>query len=317
MDKKLERQLSNYCSNPPKLLKKPLSKSEPIAYISSPSLGDVLISLVTVNNLIRNGYQVYVYSDFAYALRDWFPTMQIYPFLSLEEQKKLAKYSTVLHMHERPISLALATWHPHSVVLFHRPLFQFLLSEVEMQVIVCQYQLGLSDVVRDNNMQPLPGLVAHKYKNRVMIHPTSSDLLKNWPLQKFMQLMHALQARGYIPSFIMTEKERDEWIKIINDEFPIVSFSSLSKVAAYLYESGYFIGNDSGIGHLASNVKLPTVSITIRRSPAVQWRPAWAPGEVVMPPSWLNPRPIREKFWKQFTSVKRVLAGFDRLVAKT
>lgn len=256
-NKKLERQLSNYCSNPPKLLKKPLNKNEPIAYISSPALGDTLISLVTVNNLIRNGYQVDVYGDFAYALRDWFPTMQVYPFLPLVEQKKLAKYSTVLHMHERAISLVLATWHPHSVVLFHRPLFQFLLSEVEMQMIVCQYQLGLSGVVRDNNMQPLPGLVVRKYKDRVVIHPTSSSSLRNWPSQKFMQLARILQARDYMSHFIMTEKERDEWAKIVNNEFPVASFSSLSEVAAYLYESGYFIGSDSGIGHLASNVKLP------------------------------------------------------------
>ncbi len=62
---------------------------------------------------------------------------------------------------------------------------------------------------------------------------------------------------------------------------------------------------------------LPTVSIILRKGLAVHWRPTWAPGEIVMPPVWLNPRLIREKFWKQCTSVKRVLAGFDRLVAKT
>ncbi|CAL7964213.1 conserved hypothetical protein [Gammaproteobacteria bacterium] len=316
-DRKLQRQLRSYCASPPQLLKKPLNKSEPIAYISSPALGDTLISLVTVNNLIRNGYQVDVYGDFVYALRDWFPTMQIYPFFPLEEQKKLAKYTTVLHMHERALSHALAAWHPHSIVLFHEPLFKFLLSEVDMQLVVCQYQLGLSDVVRYNNMQPLLGMVAHKYKDRVMLHPTSSSLLRNWPSQKFMQLAQILKTLGYIPHFIVAGNERNEWTKIVNNEFPISSFASLSAVAICLYESGYFIGNDSGIGHLASNVGLPTVSIIIRQGLAKHWRPSWSPGEVVMPPFWLNPRSIREKFWKQCITVKRVLAGFDRLVTKT
>lgn len=315
-DKKLQHQLRSYCANPPKLLRHPLNKNEPIAYISSPALGDTLISLVTVNNLIRNGYHVDVYGDFAYALRTWFPTIRIYPFFPLAEQKRLAKYTTVLHMHERLLSHALVTWHPHSIVLFHEPLFKFLLSEVEMQVIVCQYQLGLLDVVRDNNMQPPSGIVAHKYQDRVMIHPTSSSLLKNWSPQKFMQLARILETCGYTPNFIVTEGERGEWIKIVNNEFQISSFTSLHEVAVYLYESGYFIGNDSGIGHLASNVGLPTVSLIIRQSTAKHWRPAWAPSEVVLPPFWLNPKPIREKFWKQCTSVKRVLRGFDRLVAR-
>ncbi len=316
-DNKLQRQLREYCANPPQLLKRPLSKSESIAYISSPALGDTLIGLVTVNNLIRNGYQIDVYGDFAYALRDWFPAMQIYPFFSLEEQKRLAKYTTVLHMHERELSHALAAWHPHSIVLFHEPLFKFLLSEVDMQVIVCQYQLGLSDVVRHNNMRPPLNTVAHKYKDRVIIHPTSSSLLRNWPPQKFMQLASNLKLLGYMPHFIVAGSERNEWANIINNEFSLLSFASLNAVAICLYESGYFIGNDSGIGHLASNVGLPTVSIIIRQGLAKHWKPSWSHGEVVMPPFWLNPRSIREKFWKQCLSVKMVLAGFDRLVTKT
>lgn len=315
-NKKLQCQLQGYCANPPKLLKRPLDKNESIAYISSPALGDTLISLVTVNNLIRNGYQVDVYGDFAYALRDWFPTMKIYPFFSLEEQRKLANYSTVLHMHERALSQALSAWHPHSIVLFHNPLFRFLMLEVDMQVLTCQYQLGLSNVVRDNNMQPLPELIVHKHKDRIVIHPTSASVLRNWPPQKFIKLARILRDRGYTPAFIIENHERDGWIKIINHEFPIPNSNSLSEVASCFYESGYFIGNDSGLGHLASSINLPTVSIFLRQGLAKHWQPSWAPSEIVLPPFWLNPRLIREKFWKQCTSVKKVLASFNRLVAK-
>ncbi len=319
-NKKTQKQLRNYYAKPPQLLKKPLEKNEPIAYISSPNLGDTLIGLVTVNNLLRNGFNVDVFSDYAYSLRDWFPSMSIFPSISLEEQKKLEKYHTVLHMHERPISQAIESWHPHSIVFHHEPLFRLLMSEVDLQLIVCQVQLGLKDLVRNNNIQPPVGLVPHKYQQRVMLHPTSSDILKNWPAKKFVKLAKILQQRGFEPQFIVAPNERAEWEQIIyeNESFEkniLPKFATLSDVAAALYESKCFIGNDSGIGHLASNVGLPTISIMIRKNMAIHWRPTFSPGEIILPPFWLTPRFIREKFWKRCTSVNKVLKMFDKITS--
>lgn len=36
------------------------------------------------------------------------------------------------------------------------------------------------------------------------------------------------------------------------DAFLIPHFSNVRELAAYLYESGYIIGSDSGVGHLAA-----------------------------------------------------------------
>lgn len=83
--------------------------------------------------------------------------------------------------------------------------------------------------------------------------------------------------------------------------------SSLDKVANHIYESGWFIGNDSGLGHLASNLGLNTITLAIRPNLAKQWRPNWMPGIVILPPSWLVTRPLKERFWKNFISVRRVL----------
>jgi ADP-heptose:LPS heptosyltransferase len=319
VNKKTQKQLEEYLAKPPRLLKRPLDKNELIAYINSPNLGDSLIGLVTVNNLIRNGYKVDVFGDYAYSLRDWFPSMSIFPAIKVEEQPKLAQYPTVLHMHERAISKAIESWHPHSVVLYHESLFRLLLSEIDLQTITCKVQLGLNDVVRGNNITPLRGLIADRHDKRVMLHPTSTAVLRNWPEKKFVQLSKMLIDRGFTPHFIVSPGERPVWEKIVYDnaklpEETLPNFASLSDVAAWLYESGYFIGNDSGIGHLASNVGLPTLSIIIRKSLAIHWHPDFNPaGVVVLPPAWLLPRFIKEKFWKQCTSVSRVLKKFNKL----
>jgi len=314
----VQRRLSTYTGSLPVLLKKPLVKGQPIAYIGSPALGDTLIGLVTVNNLLRAGHTVDVYGDYAYALRDWFPSMRIYPAVSLDRQRELERYHTVLHMHQRPLSAALDGWHPQSVVMHHEPLSRFPIHEIDIQLLICRHHFCLESLVRSNGMQPLAGLVAGRYRNRVMIHPTSSaPEFKSWPAEKFLSLADKLHSAGYDPFFIVTREERPSWLEMAAGRFNIPPFGGLSEIAAYLYESSYFIGNDSGIGHLASSAGVPTVSLIVRNGVIRRWRPAWATGEVITPSPWLNPRPIREKFWKKAVSVQQVLAGLERLMLRT
>jgi len=298
------------------LLHQALDSNAPLAFICSTRLGDTLISLVTVNNLVRNGFQVDVYGDYAYQLRAWFPWVNIYPAVPLEQAKKFRAYSQILHMYDRPISNELKTWHSNSIVLADSPLYHLPQTMVDIQVKICEEELGLVNVVRDNNLKPLVELVAAKYQNRVVINPTSFLKRKNWPKNKFIKLAAILQERGFIINFIVAPDEYSMWQDVVLQGFPVLQFAVLSELAAYLYESAFFIGNDSGLGHLASNLGVPTLSIILRKGVARQWHPAWAPNVVVLSPAWLNPRPLKEKLWKYFTSVKRVLAGFEELQKK-
>ena len=98
------------------------------------------------------------------------------------------------------------------------------------------------------------------------------------------------------------------------------SFHSLNELARYLYESGYLIGNDSGIGHMASSFSVPTVIISRRKSVAKFWKPAWAPCRSVTPNSLIpNIRGfrLRDRKWKSFISVKKVLKAFERVCKMT
>ncbi len=296
-----------------KLLKQPLSKEGSIAFICSSCLGDTLMGLVTVNNLIRNGYQVDVYGDYAFALQDWFPQFKIFPFLKQNNQFQLKNYAVVLHLYDSKFSQEVASWHPVSITLSESIYYLADMTMTDIQVTLCRQEFALNRVERVNRIQPPADLQFRKYKNRIVLHPTSSLPRKNWPPKKFLELTKKLRAEGLKSYFIVSPNDRQDWLWVEKAGVDLPNFSSLSDVASFIYESSFFIGNDSGIGHLASNLGIPTVSIILRKGVAKQWRPSWAPGKVVLSPSWLNPRPIKEKLWKKFTRVAKVKAAFDKL----
>ncbi len=296
-----------------RLLNKTISKNSSIAFISSFCLGDGLISLVTVNNLVQHGYCVNVFGDYAYAMKDWFPQFSISPQITPIHQQVLKNYDLVLHMYESELSRQVAKWHPMSITLSDSKLYSADMTMTDIQVSLCKREFALGDVERINNITPLPDLVYRKHLKRIVIHPTSSLLRKNWPPKKFLTLASQLKAEGYDINFIVSPIERPDWLWVEKENFKLPEFASLNGVAKFVYESGFFIGNDSGIGHLASNLGIPTVSIILRKGVAKQWRPSWAPGKVVLSPSWVNPRPIKEKLWKIFTTVSMVKKAFDNL----
>ena len=94
-------------------------------------------------------------------------------------------------------------------------------------------------------------------------------------------------------------------------------FASLSEIASWLYESAYFIGNNSGIGHLASCLGVPTLSITARYGDARLWRPSWGQNEIIYLPPWIISRKLKEKLWQKLISVKMVLKKFQQLQTKS
>ena len=117
----------------------------------------------------------------------------------------------------------------------------------------------------------------------------------------------------------MSKQEAHEWSDLDKYEYERPLFDHLQDLKNYLFESGYFIGNDSGIGHLASNLKIPTLTISSNRKLAKLWRPGWYYGKVVFPSTVLpNFKGInfafRDKHWSKFISVRKVLNNFYKLV---
>ncbi|MCC6127581.1 MAG: hypothetical protein IT584_00035, partial [Chlamydiae bacterium] len=64
-------------------------------------------------------------------------------------------------------------------------------------------------------------------------------------------------------------------------------FSNLDLLAQYLYETGYLIGNNSELGHLASALGVPTLTLSRRKALANLWAPSFHTSVVVTPASWI------------------------------
>lgn len=177
---------------------------------------------------------------------------------------------------------------------------------------MCQMILKLEEVIADTGLTPPEGLQFKKYSNRVVIHPTSANPSKNWPALKFIKLARKLKKAGFDPVFTVSPKERLEWEPRVNNEFPVPEFPLVSDLASFIYESGYMIGNDSGTGHLASALGIPTLSIFRSIDNRPRWRPGWTRGVVVTP--CVRIKMGEFYWWKPFVSVNKVYHAFLNMV---
>ena len=181
--------------------------------------------------------------------------------------------------------------------------------------------LSLTKAQMDNGIA-LPEGTKRKHKRRIAIHPTSADPKRNWSQKQFLALACALERKGYEIAFIMAEREQNDWLVTKEYGFSLPPFPSLKETASYIYESGYFIGNDSGLGHLASNLGIPTLTISGNPKRVALWRPSWTPGNVATLrfelPNFKGIRfQFREHFWQYFIPVKRVVNQFLELAHET
>jgi len=114
-------------------------------------------------------------------------------------------------------------------------------------------------------------------KRVVAVHPGSGGKSKNWPGDKFTGLAAQLAAGGAAVIVLEGEAEEDHprsgdrlrWapgvLRVINYE--------LIRVAALLARCDWYVGNDSGISHLAALQGVPSTVIFGPTDPAI-----WAPG---------------------------------------
>lgn len=183
---------------------------------------------------------------------------------------------------------------------------------VEQAVAFCRSKLGLENASCDPGFV-IPGdHAARRHPQRVMLHPTSYNRKKNWPARKYLRLAHRLKRQGYDPQFVLSPKERAEWSEHLGDAFPIPHFANARELAAYLYESGYIIGNDSGVGHLAAALGVPVLTVYRKRRDGFCWRPGWGKNAVVRP--YISLGAVKNA-WMYFLSVGQVERAFERLVA--
>lgn len=116
-----------------------------------------------------------------------------------------------------------------------------------------------------------------------LIHPAAAFATKQWATENFARVAEFVAERGFAPVAIAAPNE-SEIMAALRDaaSVPIASLDlSLPEVAALAARSQIFVGNDSGIAHIAAAVGTPSVVI-FGSSNIAHWRP-WnkAAAEVV------------------------------------
>lgn len=290
-----------------------LKKSDKIALVSAAGVGDGLLTLVLANNLQQNGYSVVTFSSHMTQLRDWFPQQNIEAFPSLENAKNVLSNFDKVFSTDGAFTFNIKEKIPNYHVFIERELNK---NQTMLQNFadICKNIFQLETVTVSNNIIPPKPLTHRKYKSRVLIHPMSTKENKNWSAHKFIKLARKLKKFGYEPIFAVSPAEQVMWVEILKNEFPLPVFKTLSELAEFIYESGYLIGNDSGNGHLASNLDIPTLSIFARQTTAKLWRPGWGKNLVVTSTFSLPGARVQTKYWQKLLTVRKVTRGFRRLV---
>ena len=307
-----------------------------VAVIPAKGIGDGLICMVASHRLMCQGYNVTTFSKPLSELSDWFEGHHFQKRPNPEELEKVfSKFDLIVmqndntdfakamrNLYQQDKLSALSTFYPTYDEKKHGPLFPLDRVFHEKQPMVDNIAraissvLGLNHISKNNGLKAPSNLKHRAYKNRVILHPTSTCESKNWTACKYVKLAEKLQNQGYHPMIAVSPKERPFWLQLTNDLFDMPLFPSLNELAHAVYESGYLIGNDSGTGHLASNMQLPTLIISNHIERMKLWRPGWYKGEVLTP-SRLIPNikgiRLREKKWKHFISESKVLKAFQAL----
>ena len=115
--------------------------------------------------------------------------------------------------------------------------------------------------------------------NVVAIHPGSGGAKKCWPVENFRQVARELIGRGCQVVMLLGPAEMERWpgetIAQVQAEMPIICDASIADIAAMLSCCAVYLGNDSGITHLAGALDRDTIAI-FGPSSSLHWRPLGA-----------------------------------------
>ena len=156
-----------------------------------------------------------------------------------------------------------------------------------------------------------------------VIHPAAAFATKQWATEKFARVAEELSARGLVVVAITAPSEMqiaDELNRASAVQLTALTNLSLPEVTALAARARLFVGNDSGIAHIAAAVGTPAVVI-FGSSNVDHWRPwATAPAEVVL--EEMECQPCHGYFCEKFDQpecikrvpVERVLGAIDRVL---
>jgi heptosyltransferase-2/heptosyltransferase-3 len=159
-----------------------------------------------------------------------------------------------------------------------------------------------------------------------LIHPAAAFDSKQWATENFARAAEHLHARGFRVVAVAARGE-EAVIEILRRESraPVTAFSDLSlpEVVALAARAQVFLGNDSGIAHIAAAVATPSV-VVFGSSHLGRWRP-WTRAAYETVREEMPCQPCAGYTCREFpvaqcirrVTVERVIAALDRVVERS
>ena len=197
-------------------------------------------------------------------------------------------------------------YHDHTAYFFME---QFVSQIPGSQLRLSRKMMSLPRICPDTQQeQEAKEILARKGmgNNReiVALHPGSGGKDKCWPLEEFQHLAELLNEQNRQSIILLGPVERERWgvevIDRLKTRLPVLEDLSLTQVAAVLNRCTAYVGNDSGISHLAGALGVPTVAV-FGPSNACHWRPLGVKVRVCRPDS-------SDSFWPKAQPVLNQLA---------
>ena len=111
--------------------------------------------------------------------------------------------------------------------------------------------------------------------SKIIIHPGSGSRKKCWPISNFVKVASSIDANGKQPNFILGPAESGLYEILLQSKrlnANVHKIEKLTELAGLLKTGGGYIGNDSGVSHLAAFLGLPTVAVFGPSDPKT-WKP--------------------------------------------
>ncbi len=161
-----------------------------------------------------------------------------------------------------------------------------------------------------------------KGKPIVAIHPGSGSEAKCWPPERFEELIRRLKGAGYAIALILgpaDERLVGRMAAFAKEIGGVTAHNlRLRLLAAMLSKCGAYVGNDSGVTHLAAATGIPTLAIFGPTDPAV-WAPVGRNVRVITNNASCSPCPretmrrCRERACLEQIEVEAVAQAVERL----
>ena len=292
-------------------------------------MGDGLLMMVASHRLFSRGYRVTTYHNLLPQMSEWFPDHHLKKRETLTPlEKGLNRYDLIiLQYEETPFARRIIDLYRkgrlHNLSIFYSKyekknhpkltswdrIFDPSKPMVDNIAEAVASLLQCTQVSKNNGLVVPRDLKQGCYSKRVVIYMRTSKA------RRLIKLAHLLEKKGYQVSFITSSKESLSPNLKLSNSFPLHSLPILRQIAAYIYESIFFIdGGESGIGHLASNLHIPTLIVRSCRSQAHLWQPGWFTGSVVTPSplfSFFTKLCLLKKRGECPLSPKRILHAFE------